>query len=180
MCRFISFFHRPVLGYKDEIEIAVFNLSNHLQTQAKLRLDLTWHEGHYTPQGKLELRFPPDKDKPEFYDANFKFKYPDFWSFLRWCLTCDIAGDINLSRCKIPAGLKFPESVSGWLDLGGCKIPPGLKLPESVGGSLYLSGCTLPAGLKLPAEITGDLNLSGCTIPAGFVLPAHVGGKIYR
>ena len=75
MCRLISFWHKPLTG-----DIAVSDLNSHSETYSALKLDNCWREAHYTPDGKIELRFNPDDIKPELYEEHFKERFPTFIS----------------------------------------------------------------------------------------------------
>ena len=149
MCRFISFFHKPDTDGKPEI--AIWNLNGHGETEKHLKLDnKVWQEGHYAPGGELELRYNDNfrKDKEEYTDS-FKSRFPDFKSFLNWCLdgSKEINGWLDLRGCDLK-GITLPTSIGGWLDLRGCDLK-GITLPTSIGGSLDLRGCDLK-GTTIP------------------------------
>ena len=176
MCRFISFFHKPDADGKPEI--AVWDLTGHGETERHLELNLkVWQEGHYTPDGVVELRNNPNfrLDKAESGEV-FKARFPVFKDFLKWCLKQEISGYLDLSGCDLK-GITLPTSVGGYLDLSGCDLK-GIKLPESVGGSLDLSGCDLK-GIKLPESVGGYLYLSGCDLK-GINIPKKYKNKVIK
>ena len=120
MCKFCSLFHNPLTG-----EIKIADLNSHGETERKLNLDpKIWREGHYTPEGKIELRFTEDDrvDKVE-YETAFKNRFPTFISFLNWAF-------------------KQESYIGGSLYLRGLTSAKGLVLPKEIGGSLDLNGLT--------------------------------------
>ena len=165
MCQFISFFHRP-----DNGDVAIFDLTSHSNTQAKLSLnEKLWREGHYLPSGQIVCRVAPD-DKITEQECNERLKnhYPSFVEFFNWAMgeTCKIgiySGSLDLSSLTSAAGLKLPNKISGHLDLRSLTSAAGLKLPNKISGYLDLRSLTSAAGLKLPNEISGSLYLSSLT-----------------
>ena len=119
MCQFISFFHNPLNG-----DIAVSDLNSHGNTETELKLNKNiWREGHYLPNGGVELRFNPDDITPENYEEHFKNRFPTFIDFFNYCIM----------------STNSKETFGGYLDLRGLKSAKGLVLPKSVGGYLDLS-----------------------------------------
>ena len=150
MCEFASFFHKPDVDGKPEI--CVWDLNSHAETEEKLNLNLSiWQEGHYTPEGKIELRFNDnfrfDKAK---YTEIFKTRFKTFKDFLKWACTQEIGGSLYLSGCDL-RGITLPKKTGGYLYLSGCNLK-GITLPKKIGGALYLSGCDL-RGITLPKKI---------------------------
>ena len=139
MCEMASFFHLPATG-----EIKVWDLMGHGETEKELKLDLKiWREGHYEPNGKIELRFTDTNrvDRVE-YETAFRNRFPTFISFLNWGFSEigeKYSGWLDLSGLTSADGLKLPSSISGWLDLRALTSADGLTLPSSINGSLYLS-----------------------------------------
>jgi hypothetical protein len=182
MCQFISFFHRP-----DNGDVAIFDLTSHSNTQAKLSLnEKLWREGHYLPSGQIVCRVAPD-DKITEQECNERLKnhYPSFVEFFNWAMgeTCKIgiySGSLDLSSLTSAAGLKLPNKISGYLDLRSLTSAAGLKLPNEISGSLDLSSLTSAAGLKLPNEISGFLYLRSLTSAAGLKLPTKCGSLDLR
>jgi hypothetical protein len=79
--------------------------------------------------------------------------------------------------------------MSGAVDLRGLtSLPAGVKFPEKMSGNLYLSGyldlsglTSLPAGVKFPEKMSGALDLRGLTsLPAGVKFPAECGALYLR
>ena len=82
MCRFISFWHNPLHG-----DVAVSDLDSHSNTEKALKLNnKVWYEGHYTPDGEIELRVNPSMTLPENYEEHFKNRFPSFVSFFNWAI----------------------------------------------------------------------------------------------
>jgi uncharacterized protein YjbI with pentapeptide repeats len=176
MCRFISFFHKPNLG---DIDVAVWDMTSHGETEKALELNVKlWNEGHYTPDGKLELR---GNNLPENYNEHFLRRYPNFKSFLVWCLlqltdaNGSFNGSLDVRGCNLK-GVKLPTTIGCSLDVRGCDLR-GVKLPTTIGGSLYVRGCDLK-GVKLPTTIGGWLDVSWCDLK-GVKLPTTIGGSLY-
>jgi hypothetical protein len=139
VCQFISFLHRP-----DNGDIAVYDLTSHNGTQKKLGLsEPLWCEGHYLPSGEIQCRTTDkNRETQEACEARLKNRFPTFFDFFLWAISQEyISTDgFDLSGLTtLPAGVKFPEKMSGSLDLSGLT--------------------TLPAGVKFPAEC-GSLDLS--------------------
>ena len=110
MCQFASFFHNPLNG---GIKVAV--LDSHGETEKKLSLSSNiWREGHYLPNGKIELRLTDDDrvDKIE-YESAFRGRFPTFISFLNWAIK-----EMGAERL-----------YGGSLDLHGLSSAEGLTLP---------------------------------------------------
>ncbi len=179
MCKMASFFHNPLTG-----EVVVKDLTSHGNTEKALNLNLNiWREGHYTPEGEIELRFnDTDRvDKVE-YETAFKNRFPSFVSFLNFAF--DVIGreyyngSLSLNGLTSAKGLVLPKSIGGWLSLDGLTSAKGLVLPKSIGGSLYLNGLTSAKGLVLPKSIGGWLYLDGLTSAKGLVLPKSIGGSL--
>lgn len=81
MCRFASFFHNPLTS-----EVVVHDLKSHGNTEQALKLNLKiWREGHYLPNGEIELRLEAGDrvDKVEYCNS-FHGRFPTFISFLNW------------------------------------------------------------------------------------------------
>jgi hypothetical protein len=117
MCNFISFFHHPETG-----EIKVADLNSHGETEKHLKLNPAgpYREGHYTPDGEIELRITYDDKERGIVQKNIeeklRQKFPSFWDFLRWCLK-------EMGQEKI---------FGGHLDLGSLtSLPEGVKLPKN-------------------------------------------------
>ena len=142
MCKFISFWHQPSTG-----DIAIWDLTSHSDTKDYLKLDKTWREAHYTPNGELELRFEPKDHKPEDYEGNFRERFLSFKDFLVHCLARltdskgHFSGPLYVRGCDLK-GVNLPESIGGSLDVSGCDLK-GVKLPESIGDWLDVRGCDL-------------------------------------
>ena len=142
MCSFASFLHNPSTG-----EIKVWDLNSHGNTEKKFKLDpKVWREGHYLPNGNIELRLAEDDrvDKVE-YETAFKNRFPDFTSFFNWALKTgiDFSGSLYLRSLTT--------------------LDPKVKLPKEC-GSLYLSSLTtLDPKVKLPEKISGYLDLRSLT-----------------
>jgi len=116
MCQFMSFFHNPING-----DIAVSDVNSHGNTEKELSLNLNiWREGHYLPDGKVELRVT-DKDRMTQKECEERFltQYPTFVSFFNW----------TMAKKK-----KYDDS----LDLRSLTSAKGLVLPKEIGGWLYL------------------------------------------
>ena len=98
-------------------------MNSHSNTEQKLKLNLNiWREGHYLPNGKIELRVA-DKDRITQAECNERLKsqFPTFIDFLNWCFRQDI-------------------NIGGGLYLRGLTSAKGLVLPTTIGGGLYLRG----------------------------------------
>ena len=107
MCRFISFFHKQDEDGKPEI--AIWDLNSHGETEQHLKLNLNiWQEGHYLPDGKIELRYNDNfkYDKKE-YEEVFKLRFPTFKSFLQWCLDRYETGTLYLSNYDLKGIIDF-------------------------------------------------------------------------
>ena len=112
MCRFISFHHNPISG-----DVVVSDLESHSDTEEKLKLNLNvWREGHYLPNGEVELRLcDNDRVDTDEYKSSFLKKYPTFASFFKFALR-----ETNQEK-----------KYKGSLDVRGCDLK-GIKLPENV------------------------------------------------
>ena len=128
MCQFISFHHNPLNG-----DIAVSDLNSHSNTEEKLKLNLNvWREGHYLPDGTIDLRFDNDRvDKVE-YELAFRNRFPRFVDFFTWALR-----ETNQL-----------DKFDGELHLDGLTTAKGLVLPKTV-GELYLNRLTTAEKDKL-------------------------------
>ena len=161
MCRFASFLHNPITK-----EVVVHDLESHGNTEKALNLDVKiWREGHYLPDGEVELRLTSDDrvDKVEYLDS-FKNRFPTFISFLNWsfekvCKDGNYGGSLDLNGLTSAKGLVLPKTIGGWLDLNGLTSAKDLVLPKTIGGSLDLRGLTSAKGLVLPKTIGGWLDL---------------------
>lgn len=117
MCRFISFWHNPLNG-----DVVVSDLNSHSNTQEALNLNQNvWCEGHYLPDGEIELRKNPGMRIPENYNENFKQRFPDFSSFFNWAIMSTskngvFIGFLDLSSLTSAEGLTLPKEC-GFLDL---------------------------------------------------------------
>jgi hypothetical protein len=155
MCRLASFFHLPATG---EVKVAV--LDSHGDTEKQLNLDpKIWREGHYTPEGNIELRLTDEDrvDRTE-YETAFHNRFPSFINFLNWAFK------------------EIGDKYGGWLNLSGLTSAKDLVLPKEIGDSLYLNGLTSAKDLVLPKEIGGWLYLNGLTSAKDLVLPKEIGG----
>ncbi len=80
MCDMASHLYRHKEGV---LELAFHDLESHSETQAahpdKVERD-GWFEGHYKPDGSVELRTPFGRDKDA--EAELKFRYPTFDDFI--------------------------------------------------------------------------------------------------
>ena len=80
------------------------DLESHGNTEQALKLNLkVWREGHYLPNGEIELRLTEDDrvDRVEYLNA-FKNRFPNFVSFLNWtferiCKDGNYSGGLDLS-----------------------------------------------------------------------------------
>ena len=72
----------------------------------------------------------------------------------------------------------FEKDSDVWARL--TSLPAGVVFPEKISGSLYLpSLSSLPAGVVFPAKISGSLDLSRLTsLPEGVVFPEKIGGYL--
>ena len=117
MCQFASFLHNPITG-----EIKVYDLTSHGDTEKELNLDpKIWREGHYLPNGEIELRLTDDDrvDRDE-YLTSFKNRFPTFVSFLNWsfervCKDGHYEGSLYLNSLTSAKGLVLPKSL-------GCRL----------------------------------------------------------
>ncbi|MFA5388839.1 MAG: hypothetical protein WC312_03695, partial [Candidatus Omnitrophota bacterium] len=137
MCKYASFFHLPSTG---EVKVAV--LDSHGETEKKLNLDpKIWREGHYTPDGNIELRFADDDrvDRVEYKTA-FENRFPNFKTFMKWANKQDVTvgGSLYLNGLTSAKDLVLPKTIGGWLYLSGLTSAKDLVLPKTIGGSLYL------------------------------------------
>ena len=138
MCQLISFLHRP-----DNGDIAVYDLTSHSNTQKKLGLtEPLWCEGHYLPNGEIVCRVSDkNKETKDFCNERLKSRFPTFIDFFLWAISQEniiSTDDFDLSGLtSLPAGIKFPEKISGYLYLRGLtSLPAGIKFPEKISGSL--------------------------------------------
>ena len=142
MCKFASFMHRPATG---EVKVAV--LHSHGETEEQLKLDpKIWREGHYTPQGEIELRLTEDDrvDKVE-YETAFRNRFPDFVSFFNWSMQQVMKNGVYCDSLYLNGLTSLPEKIvlpkeCDYLDLSGLtSLPEKIVLPKEC-GYLYLSG----------------------------------------
>lgn len=83
-----------------------------------------WREGHYTPDGEIELRLTSDDrvDSVEYKNA-FVSRFPTFISFFNWSMEQVVkdgkySGSLDLrSLTSLPEKIVLPEKISGYLDL---------------------------------------------------------------
>ena len=154
MCKMASFLWKH--DELDGFQIAVYDLESHSETQKHLPTyteKAGWFEGHYTPQGEIELRSNGKKNE---YIHLMRERFPRFVCFWNWAMKREV---------------KFSH-----LDLRGCDLK-WITLPTTIGGSLALSGCELK-GITLPTTISGDLDLRDCDLK-GITLPTTIGGSLY-
>src|SRR3990167_10199419 len=181
MCDFISLFHNPLNG---DIEVA--DLNSHSVTEQQLKLNKAiWREGHYRPNGSVELRVEStDRQTQQECEDRFLARFPKFTDFFNWCLKETnqeniFRGSLDLRGLTSAKGLTLPKKVGGSLDLVGLTSAKGLTLPKKVGGYLDLRGLTSAKGLTLPKKVGGYLDLRGLTSAKGLTLPKKVGGYLY-
>ena len=121
------------------------DLESHGNTEQALKLNLkVWREGHYLPNGEIELRLTEDDrvDRVEYLNA-FKNRFPTFISFLNWtferiCKDGNYSGGLDLSGLTSAKDLVLPKTIGGSLDLSGLTSAKDLVLPKTIGGWLYL------------------------------------------
>jgi hypothetical protein len=159
MCRTASFLYKN----KSELEIRVYQLESHSETQSALKLTEAkgWYEGHYTPDGKVECRSPSGRDI--FAEKELKRRYPTFNRFLKWALKqkLNLDGNLDLTAADL-SGIKFPDTINGSLCVMDCDLK-GIKFPNDFKGNLYIYYCDLK-GIKLPSKIDGNFQFYGCTM----------------
>jgi len=146
MCDFISFFHRPDTG-----DIVVSDLMSHSDTQKKLSLsDKLWREGHYWPDGTLELRVSEsDRTTQQDCEDRFRNRFPKFSDFFNWVL-----GEV-CQNGVYPVSLDLISLTT---------LDPGVVLPKKITGSIYMiSLTTLDPGVVLPKKITGSIYMRSLT-----------------
>ena len=111
MCRMASFHHKPNMG---DIVIKIYDLESHGNTEKALKIDPTvWAEGHYLPNGEIELRLNNNMrvDKTE-YETKFKNRFPSFISFFNWAVDEGWNSEtVDLYSLKSAEGLKLPSGV---------------------------------------------------------------------
>jgi len=173
MCQFISFFHNVNNG-----DIRVFNIESHWITEKYFNMtgDKNWCEGHYFPDGQLDLRAEDKKTQIKCEDR-FKNRFKNFASFFNWCMEklCKdgrYEGNIDLNGCDLQ-GVKLPTEISENLDVSRCDLR-GVELPKKIGGWLDVSGSDL-RGVKLPTKIKCSLIANDCDL-RGVKLPRKIGG----
>ena len=86
MCRMASFLYR-VNQQTCNIEFGVHDLESHSDTQSALGLKETegWFEGHYTPEGEVQLRTPTGSNKTA--EKILKTEHPTFDAFIWYLFT---------------------------------------------------------------------------------------------
>jgi hypothetical protein len=149
VCKYASFFHNP---HNNQVCVKV--LDSHGETEKELNLNLkVWREGHYTPEGEVELRLTEDdRVDPVEYETAFRNRFPTFNSFIRWANTQDARVEVlYLNNLTSVEGLDLPKSVK-WLYLNSLTSVEELDLPKSVEG-LYLDSLTSAKGLVLPESV---------------------------
>ena len=131
----MSFFHRP-----DNGDIAAKDLNSHENTRKALNLNLNlWREGHYTPDGKLELRvIDIDKITQQECSERFQNRFPSFVSFFSWCLqetnqTDVFGGSLDLNSLTSAKGLVLPKRIGGWLYLNSLTSAEQEKIRKEYG-----------------------------------------------
>jgi len=160
-----SFFHDPATG-----DVRVHRLDSHAETEQALKLDLNiWREGHYLPDGELELRLAPEDhaDKVEI-ETRFRNRFPRFVDFLNWALvetgqTETYNGRLDLSGLQSAVGLTLPKQV-GWLDLSELQSAVGLTLPKKVGKLDLSKAIREELAKKNPATAAGETERKGTLI----------------
>jgi hypothetical protein len=169
MCKYASFFHNP-----HDNQVCVKVLDSHGETEKELNLNLeVWREGHYTPEGEVELRLTEDdRVDPVEYETAFRNRFPTFNSFIRWANTQNARVErLSLDSLKSVEGLDLPKSVEV-LHLNSLTSVEGLDLPESV-ERLSLDSLTSVEGLALPESVEW-LSLNSLTSVEGLDLPKSV------
>ena len=124
MCKFASFFHNPLNG-----DVVVSDLLSHGNTETKLKLNnKVWREGHYLPNGTIELRYTAD-DKVDkvVYEEAFKNRFPRFVDFFNWAMN------------QVCANGVYGDS----LDLRGLTSAKGLVLPQGFNKGKICSKITI-------------------------------------
>jgi hypothetical protein len=192
MCQIASFLYKYD---NDKLEIAVYDLASHSNTQDKLKLTEKqgWFEGHYTIND-IVCRIPEGRN--ELAEKELKYKYNSFTNFLNYCFTQPLAylklhfsnysvkglvfndtfnGCLTLINCKNLNDCKMPNVITGWLDIAGGDMS-NVKLPKEIKGYVFLFGCKNFKTTQFPDVIGGFLDLcysdiekEGVSVPPQFL-----------
>jgi hypothetical protein len=114
MCRFASAFFSP-----DTMDVKVWDLNYHANTEEHLRLSGTWREMHYEPNGSVECRVLPEDPITSAQAVDqIRKQWPRFVDFLSWAVANGaMVGEIlDLGSLTSAVGLTIPPGVT-YLDL---------------------------------------------------------------
>lgn len=94
MCRMASFIYRYTAG--GDVDLRLYDLTSHANTQAhfpEATEQAGWFEGHYTPDGGIQMRVPHRNTGNPHAVARLREMYPTFEAFI-WRLF--INGDLPM------------------------------------------------------------------------------------